>query len=52
MITSTQSPALVCLDLPFDLGYLGLRACLQGIALQPGNCLRLTDAGETRVRLR
>lgn len=52
LLTSTMDPALTCLQIPFDLAYLGLRACLQGIALQPGNCLRLTDVNETRVRLR
>jgi hypothetical protein len=52
LVNSTLDPAFLCLDIPFDPSYLGLRACLQGLALQPGNCLRLTDAGETRVRLR
>ena len=51
-LTSSGNPALVVLDLPADPAFVDLRACMQGMALESGNCLRLTDAGETRLRVR
>jgi hypothetical protein len=43
LLTATTSPASFCLRAPPSAALDGAEVCLQGAALQSGNCLVLTD---------